>query len=349
MATFAVTAARPMSDRAASIPHLPTGVARIFQNHRHRSDDPPATVNQPIAVGRTAARKPALHTSLRPHRRQHPLPWPRHLTLRLRAELSRQAGGSVLERHQLRAVMFRAPVGAFAGRGRYRGDMSSRLGALSSQPAVSAVDRAHSEIRAAIIEGRYEPGVMLSESDLASALGVSRTPVRTALARLQDEGWVTIYSKRGALVRGLSTEELQHSADVRQTLQIIGVERAGPGERAAMKPRLKEMLARQERALEDGPFETFVELAIEFHRVFVELAGNPLFTEFYDKLRDRQAMMLMRSAAVVRERAGDVIDEHRRLMDLAAEGDVAGFAETLRRHRDVVLGPLMHASNDRPC
>lgn len=226
--------------------------------------------------------------------------------------------------------------------------MPSQLGTSSSKPAVSAVERAHAEIRAAIIEGRYEPGVMLSESELAAALGVSRTPVRTALARLQDEGWVTIYSKRGALVRGLSAEELRHSADVRQTLQIIGVERAGPAERAALRPRLEEMLARQERALEDGPFDTFVDLAIAFHRVFVDLAGNPLFTDFYDKLRDRQAMMLMRSADVVRDRAAAVIDEHRRLMDLAAEGEVAAFAETLRRHRDVILGPLAHASSGDP-
>src|SRR5262245_4889452 len=98
--------------------------------------------------------------------------------------------------------------------------MSSQLGVSSPTPSFSAAERAHEESRAAIIEGRYEPGVMLSESELAASLGVSRTPVRTALARLQDEGWVTIYSKRGALVRGLSTEELRYSADVRQTLQI---------------------------------------------------------------------------------------------------------------------------------
>jgi DNA-binding GntR family transcriptional regulator len=200
------------------------------------------------------------------------------------------------------------------------------------------VDRAHAEIRAAIIEGRDEPGVMLSESELAAALGMSRTPVRTALARLQNKGWVTIYSKRGALVRGLSAEELRYSADVRQTLQILGVERAGAEDLVAVRPRLEEMLAGQGRALEDGPFDTFVDLAIRFHRVFVELAGNPLFTEFYDKLRDRQAMMLMRSASVVRERATEVVAEHRRLMDLAMAGKVAEFAETLQRHREDISG-----------
>lgn len=225
--------------------------------------------------------------------------------------------------------------------------MSSQLGASSQKPASSAAERAHAEIRAAIIDGRYEPGVMLSESELAAALGVSRTPVRTALARLQDEGWVTIYSKRGALVRGLSVEELRHAADVRQTLQILGVERAGPEERAAVRSRLEDMVAKQERALEDGPFDTFVDLAIRFHRVFVELAGNPLFTDFYDKLRDRQVMMLMRSASVVRERATEVVAEHRRLTDLAVAGNSAEFAETLRRHRDDIYGPMVDASEDR--
>ncbi|MCP2167883.1 DNA-binding transcriptional regulator, GntR family, partial [Goodfellowiella coeruleoviolacea] len=219
--------------------------------------------------------------------------------------------------------------------------MPSKPDASSSKPAVSAVERAYAEIRAAIVEGRHEPGVMLSESELAAALGVSRTPVRTALARLQDEGWVTIYSKRGALVRELSAEEVRYSADVRQTLQIIGVERAGHQDRAAIRPRLEELIAKQERALADGPFDTFIDLAIRFHRVFVELSGNPLFTDFYDRLRDRQVMMLLRSASVVRKRASEVVNEHRRLMDLAAAGKVAEFAETLRRHRDEIFNPLV--------
>ncbi len=66
--------------------------------------------------------------------------------------------------------------------------------------APSAADLAYRHIRDAILTGAYEAGTMLGEIPLAEEIGVSRTPVRTALALLQDEGWVTRYPKRGALV-----------------------------------------------------------------------------------------------------------------------------------------------------
>ena len=56
---------------------------------------------------------------------------------------------------------------------------------------------------------------MLSESALAASLSMSRTPVRAALGRLQDEGFVTIYPQRGALVRELTADEVRESAQVR--------------------------------------------------------------------------------------------------------------------------------------
>ena len=69
--------------------------------------------------------------------------------------------------------------------------------------------RAYDRIRHDIVAGTLAPGTMLSENELATELGMSRTPVRTALSRLQSEGWVTIYPQRGALVRELTADEVR--------------------------------------------------------------------------------------------------------------------------------------------
>src|SRR5690625_6030153 len=95
--------------------------------------------------------------------------------------------------------------------------------------AGTVAQRAYGAIRTAILSGDHLPGAMLSESVLASSLSMSRTPVRAALGRLQDEGLVTIYPKRGALVRELTAHEVREFAQVRHALESAGVRLAEIG------------------------------------------------------------------------------------------------------------------------
>lgn len=184
------------------------------------------------------------------------------------------------------------------------------------------------------MQGRLAPGEMLSENELASRLSMSRTPVRAALGLLQDEGWVTIYPQRGALVRELSEEEVRESAEVRHALESAGVQRSTPARRAALADRLAANIGEQEAALARGDFAAFTRLAMAFHRGFVELADNQIMLSLYDRLQDQQQLSIVRSA---RRISGDppwVLAQHRTLLELAAGGDWAGFAASLRDHQD---------------
>lgn len=184
------------------------------------------------------------------------------------------------------------------------------------------------------MQGRLAPGEMLSENELASRLSMSRTPVRAALGLLQDEGWVTIYPQRGALVRELSEEEVRESAEVRHALESAGVQRSTPARRAALADRLGANIDEQEAALTRGDFAGFTGLAMAFHRGFVELADNQIMLSLYDRLQDQQQLSIVRSA---RRISGDppwVLAQHRTLLELAAGGDWAGFAASLRDHQD---------------
>lgn len=84
-------------------------------------------------------------------------------------------------------------------------------------------------IRDDILDGTHQPGSMLGETGLATSLGMSRTPVRAALVRLQDEGWIQVYPKRGALVQGLSDRAMLELADARFVLETTAVDRAPDG------------------------------------------------------------------------------------------------------------------------
>lgn len=196
----------------------------------------------------------------------------------------------------------------------------------------SAGERAYRSVREGLLTGRYVGGAMLSEATLAAELGLSRTPVRAALIRLQDEGWVTIYPKRGALVQTLSERAIAELAEVKVMLEsgaVRGMDAAG---RDALAERLRPDLDEQRRALAAGDLSAFVELSIRFHRSFVACSGNSVLLELYDRLADRQRFLLFSYGARLLERADEIVDEHRAMINAVVADDPAAFLQVLRGH-----------------
>lgn len=179
---------------------------------------------------------------------------------------------------------------------------------------------------------------MLSENDLAADLAMSRTPVRSALARLQEEGWVAIYPQRGALVRELTDTEVRESADVRHALETAGVHRSIPALRGARAGWFATNLDTQANALRGNDFAGFTELAMALHRGFVELADNATLLDLYDRLQDRQYLSIIRSSGRIVAHPDDVLAEHRTLIADALAGDWAGFATHLAEHQELSHG-----------
>lgn len=197
----------------------------------------------------------------------------------------------------------------------------------------SAAERAFAHIRSAILGGELPPGTLLSENELAASLSMSRTPIRSALGRLQDEGWIRIYAKRGALVRQLTEHEVSESAEVRLALETAGVRLSGADARTAIAERLLPNLRDQQSALDAGDFAAFATHAMQFHRAFVRMSDNGLMLSIYDRLGDRQILSIVRSAPRITADPQLVLDEHRDMVSLASSGDWIAFAEALAQHQ----------------
>ncbi|SEK99242.1 GntR family transcriptional regulator [Nonomuraea pusilla] len=202
----------------------------------------------------------------------------------------------------------------------------------------SAADRAYAAIRAGILNGTHKPDTMLSEAALAIDIGVSRTPVRAALVRLQDEGWITVYPKRGALVRGMSDKVTADLADARLILESTAVQRAAPETRRALAARLEQDVEAQRQALAGRDLRHFIELTIAFHRSFVESGGNLVLLELNDRLADRQRFLLFSYGGTLLARCDAIIAEHEDLIERLRADDPQGFAETLRSHLSDTYG-----------
>ena len=155
---------------------------------------------------------------------------------------------------------------------------------------MTATERAYAFTKRRILDGRFAGGALISEADVAEGVQLSRTPVREAFVRLESEGLLRLYPKRGALVVPVSAEEVESVMETRLLVErhaIAKVIHTGTEVRA----RLDRAIARQEDLAAREATPAFVEADRGFHRIFVAAAGNPILLALYDSLRDRQSRM----------------------------------------------------------
>lgn len=209
------------------------------------------------------------------------------------------------------------------------------------ETSLNASGRALTQIRQWLRDGTLPPGTMLSEHELAGRLEMSRTPVRAAIRHLEAEGWLTIYPQRGALVRGLSAEEARAVSEARQILESAYIDSLSDNARTALCERLERSIQEQINELQHGSYERLVQLTIDFHRAFVEVGNNPVLLDFYERTRERQALMGLHTYDQIAGRWEQFIGEHRQLLELTRSGDRTAFLNALQSHIMETHGTLL--------
>ena len=226
--------------------------------------------------------------------------------------------------------------------------MTTEVETFVADSNLSANELAYQTIRSGILDGIHTPGSMLGEASLAQEIGVSRTPVRSALARLQDEGWITVYPKRGALVNGLSERAIADLADARLMLETAGVMRASTRARHALASRLTASIGVQRKAFAARDVRAFIESTIDFHRSFVESAENTVLLELNDRLADRQRFLLFSYGDFLLARCAEIIAEHEQLVGHLASDNAEEFASALHDHLAGTYGTGPSADDAQP-
>lgn len=215
-----------------------------------------------------------------------------------------------------------------------------RMPAAPSAPARSphtslkrppAAERVYTHIKEAVLDRRYEGGTLLTEGGLADAVGVSRTPVREALLRLEVEGLIKLYPKKGALVLAVSAQEIKDVVETRLLVEEFAARKAVPAS-PRLIARLEQLLEEQRQLAEVGDLAAVAVKDRCFHAEIVKHAGNEILSRLYDQLRDRQLRM---GVAVMEAHPGRIeanITEHGELLEAIRAGDAEGAAQVVRRH-----------------
>jgi DNA-binding GntR family transcriptional regulator len=203
----------------------------------------------------------------------------------------------------------------------------------SGRPA--AKDRALDYVKTQVLTGAFPGGELISEGEVATALGMSRTPVREAFLRLEAEGLLRLYPQRGALVVQVSSDEARAVIEARLLLEQFAATKVvarGPEARAAVFERLSAALQRQRDAAAASNWRDFVEADRAYHDVTLEDSGNVILCGFYSSLRDRQMRMTGESLIHDRQRMATILDEHRGIAEALRDGDLQRTLEAVRTH-----------------
>ena len=207
----------------------------------------------------------------------------------------------------------------------------------------TAKDRAFGYVKSQVLTGAFPGGELISEGEVATALGMSRTPVREAFLRLEAEGLLRLYPQRGALVVPVSSDEARAVVEARLVLEQFAATKVigrGPAVCTAVFEQLSTELQRQRDAAAAPNWEEFVEADRAYHDVTLKASGNVILTDFYSALRDRQMRMTGESLIQDSQRMATILDEHRRIAEAIRDGDLQRTLEIVQAHLTSTLRSL---------
>lgn len=210
-----------------------------------------------------------------------------------------------------------------------------------------AREQVYLTLREAIVSAELEPGRRLSENELADLLGVSRTPVREALARLRDERLVAIVPQLGTYVTLISQQGVADAAFVREALECSAIRLATPAADETSLAALQANLAAQERAVSEEDAEAFDRLDDALHQSLCDLSGHDVAWTLSRRANghlDRVRRLSLPDPAYM----GEMVDEHRQVIAAVADRDADRAEQLLRHHLRMVLSSLPHIEAEHP-
>lgn len=197
-------------------------------------------------------------------------------------------------------------------------------------------------LRAAIIAGQLDAGVVYSAPKLAAQFGVSPTPVREAMIALDREGLVEAVPNKGFRVRELTATELDELSELRLLIEVPVVARIAQMQLPKHDVQELRALAREtELAIEDNDLIRHSQADMNFHMLLLSLAGNATLVDTVRDIRKRSRLRGLQSEAR-REQLRQSAHEHLQIVDLVVDGDVEGVQALTTKHINDVRALWSH-------
>lgn len=153
------------------------------------------------------------------------------------------------------------------------------------EPKLLSEDIADS-IKTAIIKGKFKPGEKISEGDLADSMGISRTPLREAFRKLENEGFIQIIPRKGAVVSDIDAKEAINLYEIKSTLEGLAARLAVLNMKEKDINKLERINDELKELIDKNDLESFYRVHTRFHAGFVKMCGNKRLIQMISNLND---------------------------------------------------------------
>ena len=188
-------------------------------------------------------------------------------------------------------------------------------------------------LRQAILKGELKPGERLMEIQLANKLGVSRTPIREAIRKLELEGLVLMIPRKGAEVAEITEKSLRDVLEVRKALEELAVQLACDKITEEEILQLKRTAKEFEEALKADDVTKFAQADVKFHDVIYKATDNLRLIQLLNNLQEQMYRYRVEYLKR-RDFHQKLLQEHQIIIEMIEKRDKAGASERISRHID---------------
>ena len=199
-------------------------------------------------------------------------------------------------------------------------------------------------LRRAILKGELKPGERLMEIALAEKLGVSRTPIREAIRKLELEGLVVMAPRKGAKVASITERDLNDVLEVRKGMEVLAISLACQRITREELEKLDEIEKRFQAQIEAGNLTELAEVDVEFHDTIYKATNNQRLVQLLNNLREqmyRYRVEYLKDIAVRRTLA----EEHRSICQALKAKDEKKALDYIRVHIDNQQNAIIRGLN----
>lgn len=187
------------------------------------------------------------------------------------------------------------------------------------------------EIKRRIVDLHYGVGERLSEARLSEELGVGRSPIRTALSRLKQEGWIAVSPQSGTYIKALTAREIRELTELRALLEVHVTEAAASRMGEQVLADLRADFRAKAGPIARGDADAFIAVDNRLHLAIYAAADNGLIRQTLLDLRDK-VQWIRRVCAVSLERVQDGFGEIELILAALERRDARGAARAMRDH-----------------
>jgi DNA-binding GntR family transcriptional regulator len=195
---------------------------------------------------------------------------------------------------------------------------------------LSLSDRIFNTIEKEILSGSIKPGERLIETKLSTDLGVSKSPVREALRRLEGEGTIILIPRKGYFVRNIDRKSIEDFFDIMFILEPRAAVLSLKGKSEIVCKELDEIVENMDRCLRKKGYDAYRALNDQFHGLFTNLTKNEWIIKIRQVLQ-KQAFML-RSLSLTENRFPHSLEEHRAIVNAFKKGNEKLLTEAVKNH-----------------